>query len=138
MPKQVLIWPLVVAVISLGCGAKRPVLYPNDTYEELGDEAAQEIVNYCLERADNAELADSQGEGAAKGAAADAVIGAAIWGAVGWIFGSPGRSAAAGGVVGGSGGAMRGAGSSGRNDMTYRRFVEICLTEQGLQPIGWK
>ncbi len=126
------------ALLCGGCAAKRPVLYPNDTHREMGDGAAQEVVDYCLDRAYQANLADSRGKGAAKKGTAGAAVGAVIGGAVGAIFGNPGRGAAAGAASGGGSGAVQGAAESAESDPTFRAYVETCLREQGLRPIGWK
>ncbi len=132
------LYATVLLTALVGCGAKRPVLYPNDVHRDMGEPAAQEVVDYCLDRAYQADLADSRGRGAAKKGTAGAVVGAVLGGAVGAIFGSPGRGAAAGAVTGGGSGAVEGAAESGEGDPTFRAYVEACLREQGLQPIGWK
>jgi uncharacterized protein YcfJ len=97
-----------------------------------------EITEYCLERAREAEVADSRKAGAAKGATGGAIFGSIIGGAIGWIFGNPGRGAAAGAVHGGGTGAVKGAAKSGESDTTFRAYAEACLREHGLEPIGWK
>ena len=135
--------PLVATIAALalalvGCAAKRPVLYPNDTYHELGDAEAQEIVDYCLEVAREAEIAESRTKGAAKGATGGAIFGAALGGLVGWIFGNPGKGAAAGAAHGGGAGAVKGAAESGESGDLFKGYVEACIREQGLQPIGWE
>ena len=127
-----------VALIAGGCGAKRPVLYPNATYKELGEPTAQEIVDYCIDRAHAADIADTRPEGATKGAVGGAVVGSAIGGAIGWILGNPGKGAAAGAAHGGGHGAVRGAAKSGESDSTFQGYVNACLRERGLQPVGWK
>ncbi len=125
-------------LVLVGCASKRPVLYPNARYEELGEASAEEIVDSCMERARATDLADTRTEGAAKGGTVGGVIGAVIGGAIGWILGKPGRGAAVGATHGGGTGAVRGAASSGESAPTFRVFVETCVRESGLQPIGWK
>lgn len=129
---------LVCGLLAVACGPKRPVLYPNAAYRELGEAAAGEVVDDCLERARSDGIADGRAEKVAEGAARGAIFGAVLWGAVGWIFGNPGRGAAAGAAHGGGVGGARGAASAGEDDPVFRRYVEICLRERGLQPIGWK
>ena len=129
---------IAAALAFAGCASKRPVLYPNAMYEELGEASADEIVNSCLERARAADLSDSRTKGAAKGGSVGSVIGAVIGGAIGWIFGNPGKGAAAGAVHGGGTGAISGASNAGESAPTFRGFVETCLREDGLKPIGWR
>lgn len=129
----------ILAVLLVGCGPKRPVLYPNDLYREVGKEAAEEDVNHCIELAEMNDLpTEKQSEDTAKGAARGGVIGALIGGAVGWVLGNPGRGAAAGAAGGGTRGAVGGYEGSGDGDPIYRRFIETCLREKGYQTIGWK
>jgi outer membrane lipoprotein SlyB len=130
--------PLVIALLVVGCSSPRPVLYPNERYKELGDPAAQEIVNSCMQAARDADVADSRTTGAAKGATFGGAVGAVIGGAVGWIFGNPGRGAAAGAAAGGGRGAVDGASKSGEGAQTYRGYVEVCLRRESLETVGWR
>ncbi|MBW2281889.1 MAG: hypothetical protein JRG76_17575 [Deltaproteobacteria bacterium] len=127
-----------LALALAGCASKRPVLYPNAMYEQLGEASAEEIVNSCLERARAADLSDSRTTGAAKSGTFGGAVGAVIGGAIGWILGSPGKGAAVGAVHGGGSGAVSGAAKSGESAPTFRSWVETCLHEQGLQPVGWR
>ena len=137
MKKRLCSLLLASAFVVAGC-AKKPVLYHNETYRDLGEPAVNEVVEACMEEARAADVADSRSSGASKGAVAGAAIGAVLWGAVGWIFGNPGRSAAAGAASGGGGGAIRGAASSGESAQTFRGYVEACLRHRGLEPVGWR
>jgi len=129
----------ILAALLVGCGPKRPVLYPNDLYRAVGKEAAEEDVNHCIELAEMHDLpTEKQSEDTAKGAARGGVIGAMIGGAVGWVLGNPGRGAAAGAAGGGTRGAVGGYEGSGDGNPIYRRFIETCLREKGYQTIGWK
>lgn len=129
---------LAVCLLAAACGAKRPVLYPNPTYREIGEADAEATVDHCLDQAHQADIADSRTRGAAKRGTAGAVFGALLWGTVGWIFGNPGRGAAAGAAAGGGSGAVQGAVQSGEGDRTFRAYVEACLREHDLQSVGWK
>ena len=50
---------LIPLVIALGC-AKRPVLYPNEQYEQSGQKTAERNVSECLALAENAGLETNQ------------------------------------------------------------------------------
>ncbi len=129
----------LLAILALACGSTRPVLYPNDLYEEVGEYAAEEDVTHCIELAESNGLpTEKQGSEAAEGAAKGSLAGAIVGGAVGWVLGNPGKGAAAGAAGGGTRGGMSGYAGSGDADPLYRRFVETCLREKGYQPIGWK
>ncbi len=134
--------PALLAASGLAlcaCGPTRPVLYPNALYEEVGHDAAQEDVNYCIELAENHGLQTEKSAGAAaEGAAKGGVVGAAVGGAVGAVLGNPGRGAAAGAAGAGTRGAIGGYSGSGDKDPVYRGFVETCLRELGYHPIGWR
>ncbi len=91
-----------------------------------------------MEKAHRAEIAETRTQGAAKRGFLGAAFGAVLWGTVGWIFGNPGRGAAAGAAAGGGTGAVQGAVESGEGDPTFRAYVEACLEEHDLQPVGWK
>lgn len=123
-----------------GCASdKRPVLYPNELYQQVGEPAAQEDVDHCMAVAREYGLSDERSAGdAARGATRGSVIGAAVGAAVGWVLGHPGRGAAAGAAGGGTRGAVRGYEHSGDADTTFRRFVETCLRDIGYQPVGWR
>jgi outer membrane lipoprotein SlyB len=138
MVARSLIFVISAALVMTACASKRPVFYPNDAYRELGEGSVHEITEYCLERAREAEVAQSRKAGAAKGGTVGAVFGSIIGGAIGWIFGNPGRGAAAGAVHGGGTGAAKGASQSGDSDTTFQAYAEACLREHGLEPVGWK
>ena len=128
-----------LALMVAGCAPARPILYPNDLYREVGEPAAQEDVNHCIELAETHGFpTEKQPEEAAEGAARGGIIGAIVGGAIGWVFGNPGRGAAAGAAGGGTRGGIGGYESSGANDPTYRRFIETCLRDKGYQVIGWR
>ena len=131
--------PLLVLALLACAGTKRPVLYPNELYEQVGERGAQEDVSHCIEVARAHDLSDDRTAGdAARGATWGSVIGAAVGGAVGWVLGNPGRGAAAGAAGGGTRGAIKGATHSSDADNVYRRFVETCLRDLGYRPIGWR
>lgn len=141
---------LSLAVVMLaGCAQRgsrspdaRPVLYPNAAFKQMGEERALAELDACIEAARRAGLTPDEkdnaaGRSAAKGAA---VVGTVA--AVGSLI--RGRSVddvatagARGAVVGGATGAVAGSFNEKPN-MTYRRFVQRCVSEQGLEVIGWQ
>lgn len=120
----------------------RPVLYPNATFKQIGEDKAQDEVELCIASARHAGLTPDEkdnavGHSAAKGAA---VVGTVA--AVGSLVrsGNVDRAVTAGArgaAVGGAGGAVAGAFSEKPN-MTYRHFVQRCVSEKGLEIIGWQ
>jgi outer membrane lipoprotein SlyB len=118
-----------------------PVLYPNATLTDVGDEQAQVEVAACRSRAVAAGLGPTQknnevsrraGEGAATGGVASAV-GAFVTGRSNDAL----RGAAAGGLIGGAAGAVSGSFNNDKPSSVYRTFVQRCLTDKGFDVIGW-
>lgn len=147
LPKLLLV---AGAVLTLaGCahrGARspdaQPVLYPNAAYEQMGAQAARDATAVCVSRAQDVGLSPEEhdnavGRGAAKGAAVGGTIGAVgsvvrgrgVEGALG--------AGARGAAVGAAAGAVAGSFRETPN-MTYRHFVQRCLSERGLDVIGWQ
>jgi hypothetical protein len=120
----------------------RPVLYPNAAFNRMGENQAQDEVELCMAAARRAGLTPQEqdnavGRSAAKGAA---VVGTAA--AVGSLVrgGSVDNAVTAGArgaAVGGATGAVAGSFNEKPN-MTYRRFVQRCVSEKGLEIIGWQ
>ena len=130
----------VAVLLALGCASKRPVLYPNATYHEMGEARAEEAVESCMAAADaygaggnrSAEVARQTAESSAAGGAAGAAVGAIASGT------SAGTGAAAGAASAGIWALMRGLFRSDEPDAIYKRFVDQCLRDRGYQSIGWK
>ena len=130
---------LVATAISVsGCAKKRPVLYPNATYQAAGPTAAQSDIDDCIQMAADYGHATDRGKKVAGSTVSGAAVGAAVGGAVGLVTGRPGHGLAAGAAGGGAGGMARGALKSGTPDEIERRFVEQCLRDKGYQVVGWK
>ncbi len=117
---------------------KKPVLYPNETYRDVGKAAAEEEVEACIELAKDADLQEPAATQVAKETAAGGATGGATGAAVGAVLGRPGRGAAAGAAGAGAGALTRGVLRSREPDPLLRRYVEICLRERGYQVVGWK
>ena len=140
---------LVVAATATGCASRgpqspdaRPVLYPNAAFERMGKAQADREVDQCIDRAIAAGATpthDATGRAVAGSAARGATV-AGVAGAVGAAVGGGdvGRAAGIGIAAGGSAGAVRGLFASRDTvNPTYRNFVARCLTDRGLEVIGW-
>jgi outer membrane lipoprotein SlyB len=123
-----LVLVLIPLVIALGC-AKRPVLYPNEQYEQSGQEIAERNVSECLALAENAGLETNQAAEAGKRTAGGAVVGTAT-------------GAGIGALIGLTSGAIAGLFSwifgSSEPDDVFVRYVDRCLADRGYESIGWK
>lgn len=131
---------LVIGLVGSlsGCASPRPVLYPNAHLNRVGQAAAQADVDECIELAEAADLEDSRVAETAKQTAGGAVVGAAAGGAVGAIRGRPGTGAAAGAAGGGIAGFFRGLFGSREPEPVFKRYVDVCLSDRGYRPLGWK
>lgn len=125
-------------LFSTGCAAKRPVLYPTQLYQSAGAEKAQQEIDDCLKRADEANAQGRLAEEVAAKTGKSALIG----GATGAVVGAIGGSALRGGLIGAAAGgtvALVSSAMKGPEDSpVYRRFVDICLYEKGYQVLGWQ
>ena len=138
---------IALATALAGCAttppaANRPQLYPNATFNRIGESAANAEIDACLAKAQAAGHSPAANDNAtAQGAARGGVMGG-VAGVVGGLVTGRGieeslklgvASAAVGGAVGAAGGAMR----PTHVNPTYRNFVQRCVSEKGLEIIGW-
>ncbi len=139
--------PLTLVAMLAACATTqqapaRPLLYPNATFNKIGQAAADAEVSACLAKAQAAGLSpNAESNAAAHGAASGGVM-AGVAGVVGGLV--SGRSlessiaqGAAGAVVGGAVGATGGAMRPSQANPLYRNFVQRCIGEKGLETIGW-
>jgi len=129
---------VLASAACAACAPKRPVLYPNQQYQQAGIEVSQADIDACMRMAetgvgDKNDVANTAGR-TAIGAGAGAAVGA-VGGA---ITGSPGTGAAVGAATGGTVGLLSGLWGTREHDPTYMAYVDTCLREKGYQPIGWK
>ena len=127
---------------STPTAAHRPQLYPNATYNRIGAAAANAEIDACLAKAQAAGYSPTaESHAAAQGAARGGVMGG-VAGVVGGLVTGRGieeslkhgvASAAVGGAVGAAGGAMR----PEHANPIYHNFVQRCVSEKGLEIIGW-
>ena len=135
--RRVLVLLLVPMWIVVGC-AKRPVLYPNAHYEQVGEVIAQEDVDDCIALAENADLDTNQAAEAAKRTGAGAAVGTATGAATGAIRGGAGTGALIGLVSGSIIGFFSWMFGASEPDPVFVNYVDRCLAERGYESIGWK
>jgi len=139
---------LVAAIFSLiliACAAQRPILYPNQHLQRVGNSAADRDINECMQRAEEY-VSSGAGraalEHAGVGGGTGAAIGAAAGAAGGAVLGRAGTGAAVGAAGGGAAGVTRGLihGLTRKQSPSpvYKTFVNRCLRERNYDPIGWQ
>jgi outer membrane lipoprotein SlyB len=125
------------ALTASGCAAERPVLYPNQHFNEVGASVAQADVDQCLQMASNSGVSATNRKADAANVAVNTGTGAAAGAAIGAIRGHAGRGAAAGAAGAAAGSIFRGAVRPTTNQV-HRGFVAQCLHDRGYQVIGWE
>ena len=133
---------LLAAVALAGCASgPKPILYPNERLNAVGQAQADQDIAECRDMAANAGA--SAGSGKAGQAAGSTAVGGAMGGATGAvggaILGAPGTGAAVGAATGATAGLLRSMFSGGGGPSpAYRNFVDHCLRERGYEPVGWQ
>ncbi len=129
---------IIVCLAAAGCSKSvRPVLYPNDHLNAVGQEQAQRDIAQCGALAD-AYVKNTPGTEVAGDAVKGGTIGAATGAAAGAVWGNFGRGAAAGAAGGAAAGAVSGLFRAKDPSPVYKSFVNRCLKEKGYEPIGWE
>jgi len=129
----------------ISCASQRPILYPNQHLQRVGNSAADRDVNECMQRAEEY-VSSGAGKEALEQAAVDgatgAAVGAAAGAAGGAVLGRAGTAAAVGAAGGGAAGVTRGIihglTRKQRPSPVYKSFVNRCLREKNYDPIGWQ
>jgi hypothetical protein len=140
MTKHIITNLFVISALCIfyGCSAKRPVLYPNETLKTLGQPKADQAINDCIKMAEDYKAGGNRANEIAKDTGKAGIVGAATGAVIGALTGNFGRATA----IGGAGAATATMGSgimrSDEPDALFRQFVEQCLREKGLQPLGWR
>ena len=128
----------IITLMLNACGAKRPVLYPNNHLKETGQSKANQEVDDCIRLATEYQAGGDRAKEIARDTGKAGVIGAATGAVIGVITGDIGRVAA----IGGAGAATATMGSgimrSDEPDPVFKQFVDQCLREKGFQPLGWR
>ncbi len=128
---------IVGAVAVAGCAPRRPVLYPNTHFEEVGGIAAERDIAECRQLAETRASSGRSGD-AARSTAVGAGTGAAAGAVGGAIHGDAGRGAAAGAAGGATVGILQAILGGGESTAIYRNFVAACLSDRGYRVIGWE
>jgi hypothetical protein len=136
---------VIFPLILLSCASQRPILYPNQHLQRVGNNAADRDVNECMQRAEEY-VSSGAGkdtlEQAAVGGGTGAAVGAAAGAAGGAVSGRAGTGAAVGAAGGGAAGVTRGIihglTRKQRPSPVYKSFVNRCLREKNYDPIGWQ
>jgi hypothetical protein len=130
-----------------GCSPLRPVVYPNEHYQQVGEAQSQRDIEDCCQKADQFVKAGGAGERKARDAAVEGAKGGVFGGAVGAVGGAVTGNAGEGAAVGAATGATAGILNSllggvfqsrPEPDPTYANFVNQCLADRGYQVIGWQ
>ena len=139
MKRAALLFLTSLAVPLSGCAGPRPVLYPNDRLEAVGQDAAETDIEDCRAKADAAGAHRDPGKATkvAKRTATGGGIGAAGGAVGGAITGSPGLGAAVGAASGATIGLLRGIFSEPKPSRVHIDFVNRCLGERGYEVVGW-
>lgn len=130
---------LFLATLFLGaCGAKRPVLYPNEHLKQIGKAKANQDIDDCIKLANEYQAGGSRAGEIAKDTGKAGVVGAATGAVIGALTGNFGRATAIGGA--GAATATMGTGimRSDEPDPVFKQFVDQCLRDKGFQPVGWR
>ena len=124
--------------LTVACGPKRPVVYPDAKVQEVGEAQVRADVADCIRQAKEAGVGASKTGEVAKTTAIGAGTGAAIGAAVGAFGGGAATGAAQGAAGGGAAGLIGGLLRTHDLDPVQKRFVEECLRQKGYNTIGWQ
>jgi hypothetical protein len=134
--------PVVVLVlVCTACSTARPILYPNEHLQGVGQAVADQDIKDCEDKAKLAGV--ERREGKAGEVAAGTGVGAGVGAAGGAVGGAISGGAGIGAAIGAASGAVVGFLSSlfGRRrgpSAAYTNFVDRCLREKGYEPTGWQ
>lgn len=132
---------LLASLVFAGCAStKKPVLYPNQHLNMVGQQQGIADIDACMRAAEASGANDGKGADLAKDTARAGAVGGTTGAVIGAISSSSdvGRGAAIGAAGAATATLVGGAFDSTEPTQVYIRFVEICLREKGYQPIGWR
>ena len=136
------IFVFCLPLMTLGCSAQRPVLYPNAELTRVGKTAADREIDECMQRAEGYVRSERGAgktlENAGVEAGTGAAVGAAAGAAGGTILGGAGTGAAIGGAAGATRAVVNEMFRKRDPNPVYKNFVDRCLREKGYDPIGWQ
>lgn len=124
---------MILLVFLLSSCASKPVLYPNDRYQKVGEERAQKDIEHCMTLAEKF-LKSSKGKQILKGAGRGSVLGSVIGGITGLITGDILESLVTGAAAGAATGAT---GEAISPDRLKQAYVNRCLAKKGYEVVGW-
>jgi hypothetical protein len=136
--RNAVVGSITFALLLAGCGAKSPVLYPNEHLQRVGSATAEQDIADCMAKAEQYVQNPNRAGDVARDTAIGAGTGAAVGAAVGAIDGGAGRGAAQGAAGGATAGLIHGLFKTSEPNPVYVNFVERCLREKGYEPIGWQ
>lgn len=127
-------------LLLAGCAGPKPILYPNDHYRQVGDDAAESDIKDCMSSAEQAGASPSEGKTSqvATGTVAGGAIGSAAGAVGGAILGHAGRGAMVGAASGATAGFLRGLFRRSPPSGAFTNYVDRCLRERGYDPTGWQ
>ena len=132
---------IVLVLVLTGCStSRRPVLYPNDHLNRVGEQQAETDINACMRAAEASGANANRSEDVARKTAKAGAVGGATGAVVGAISSSSsvGRGAAIGGAGAATATLVGGAFDASEPTEIYIRFVDQCLRDKGYLPIGWR
>ncbi|CAB1277317.1 glycine zipper family protein [Candidatus Nitrosacidococcus tergens] len=143
--KTIYIFLLLSSILIItSCARPRPVLYPNDHFNEVGAKQSLQDIQKCREMAETAGANSSTKSNAVRtveNSVANAGMGAVSGVVGGAIIGDALKGATVGAASGAAYGLMRefinGTGRQVTNS-TYINFVNRCLKEAGYDVEGWE
>jgi Glycine-zipper domain len=132
-----------LALLGLvACSSTGPILYPNAHFQAVGQNVAEQDVEYCRQMAEAAGAREEGGtaENIATTTAMSAGMGAASGAAGGAISGSAGTGSLIGAASGATWGLLRSIFQTSRPqpNQAYVNFVYRCLQEKGYEVTGWQ
>ncbi len=127
-----------VVFLFVGCASQRPVLYPNNQFNTVGETVAMQDVEECMKRASAYGIKTQPVKKVAGSSALGTASGAAVGSATGAVTGRAARGAASGAAGGFAGGFMWGLFKVKKVDPVQKNFVNECLRLKGYKVIGWK
>ena len=131
---------VLILVLASCAPARRPVLYPNNHLNRVGEQQADADISACMRAAETSGANANRSEDVARKTAKAGAVGASTGAVVGAISSdvSTGRGAAVGGAGAATATLVGGAFDASEPTQIYKRFVDQCLRDKGYQPIGWR
>lgn len=125
------------SLLAIGCVKPRPILYPNDHLESVGQMQADQDIADCRKTADE-HASSNTGEQITTSTIIGAGTGAVSGAAGGAVTGEAKSGAAIGAAAGATEGLVRGVLGTTKPSRAYMNFVDRCLKEHGYETTGWE